>query len=95
MLIDDAGEAGTRGKHGEARLDAVVTMEVAALAGEVPINVAVQLLSLRAPAGEVAYGEAALLRPNTNHGYSELRRREGKGEVPKEAAGMAYCCRER
>ena len=50
MLVDDAGEAGTRGKHEEAWLDAVVTMEVVALEGEVPINGAVQLLPAAAPA---------------------------------------------
>ena len=91
----DAGGPGARGKLGEARRSAANPVEARALAGEAQTIGAGRLLSLRAPAGEVAYGEAALLRPNANRGYSELRRREGKGEVPKEAAGMAYCCRER
>ena len=84
---------GSRGRHQCARQDTAISGLALALAGTAPGDGAVRLLSLRAPAGEDAHGEAALLRPNANRGYSEMRRREGKREVPEWGGGVTFCCR--
>ena len=56
------GGRGTREDHGEARHVVANSGEAVALAGEAQTIGAGRLLSLRAPAGEDAHGEAALRR---------------------------------
>ena len=89
----DAEGPGSRGSHQCAWQVTAISGLALVLAGTAPGDGTVQLLSLRAPAGEDAHGEAALLRPNANRGYSEMRRREGKREVPEWGGGVTFCCR--
>ena len=94
-LPGDSRGVGIRGKYLDARLDAVNTQVVAALAGVHPNGGARWLLSLRAPARRRCARCGRSCEPKARENIRNLRANMGSGEGPKGNGGEDYCGRRR
>jgi hypothetical protein len=86
---------GMREKHQDARLDAVNTQVVSALAGVHPNGGARWLLLLRAPAKRRCARRGCSCEPKAREMIRNTRANMGSGERPKGNRGEGYCGRRR